>query len=184
MTPSTSRIGLALLFLLFLATACATQGPEPDRQVEPTRAQKELETSGSNASTPQEELPSSVDSALLPEEGTEKSPRGEGSKPLAPSRPRFDVRANEIPARQFFMSLVQDTPYSLTLHPQVKGTITLQMRNATLPQVLEAVRTMYGYPFRRTAFRDGEPHFPRGLPGPHPPGRLPNPGALRKRLPE
>jgi len=150
MTPSTSRIGLALLFLLFLATACATQVPEPDRQAEPSSAQEASDTSGSNASSPQKEVPSSVESALLPEEETEESLTGEGTKPQSKPRPRFDVRANQVPARQFFMSLVQNTPYSLTVHPRVKGTITLQMQNATLPQVLEAVRNLHGYPYRKT----------------------------------
>ena len=148
MKSSIPRIWLLLAVLFFLATACATQGPRQDRRAEPARAQEKQAPSQDEANSSQE-VPSSVDSALLPEKEAKDSRARKGTEDTSQSLPRFDVRANEVPARQFFMGLVRDTPYSLTVHPRVEGTITLQMQNATLPQILEAVRTMYGYPSRR-----------------------------------
>jgi len=149
MTASISRLGLALFLLLFLASACATQGRLPEQKAEPSPARQSRDTSRKNASTPRE-VPSSVDSALLPQKETDGIPPEQEREPRSSAEPRFDVRANEVSARQFFMSLVRETPYSLTIHPRVQGTITLQMQNVTLPQVLEAVRNLYGYPYRRT----------------------------------
>jgi len=152
MNSLTPRILIFLTILLFLAAACAPHGPKPQPEAEQAGSRKEQGVPGADASGSENEVPSSVDSALLPEkQKNDESLSDNGMQPEPEPGPRFDVRANEVPARQFFMSLVRDTPYSLTVHPGVKGTITLQMQDATLPQVLDAVRNFHGYPYRRTS---------------------------------
>ncbi|MEF8824247.1 MAG: pilus (MSHA type) biogenesis protein MshL [Desulfohalobiaceae bacterium] len=147
----TPRILIVLTVFLFLASACATHRQQPERDADTTANREKSDIPEVNASGSRNEVPASVDSALLPEEEkTEDSLSGNGVEPKSEQDPRFDVRANEVPARQFFMSLVSETLYSLTVHPEVEGTITLQMQDATLPQVLNAVRNLHGYPYRRT----------------------------------
>jgi MSHA biogenesis protein MshL len=88
--------------------------------------------------------PSSVQAALIPPLGAESQPRAAG--------PRFDVLANDMPAREFFLSLMDSAGQNLLVHPQVTGSITFSLRRVTLEEVLAAVRDSYGYDFRRTSY--------------------------------
>jgi MSHA biogenesis protein MshL len=65
---------------------------------------------------------------------------------------RFDISVNNVAADQFFLSLVDGTDYNMVIHPEVVGTITLNLRDVTIPDVLEAVRDVYGYEFVNTAY--------------------------------
>ena len=93
-------------------------------------------------------IPKDVSSALLPPiEIT--LPQG-GTVPL---EPRFDLTVNNAPARQVFMGLVEGTPYSMILHPDVSGTISLNLKEATVPEALSVIRQVYGYEYRREGNR-------------------------------
>ena len=69
----------------------------------------------------------------------------------APSEEHFDVNVVDGDARDFFMGLVKGTNRNLIVHPDVKGRITLTLKQVTLPEVLDTVRDVYGYDYRRTA---------------------------------
>jgi len=63
--------------------------------------------------------------------------------------PRFDVNVQDAPARTFFEGVVDGTPYNIVLEPGISGSITLKLKNVTIPEVLDAVREAYGYDYRR-----------------------------------
>jgi len=66
--------------------------------------------------------------------------------------PRFDVAVNDMPARDFFLSLMQSAGQNLLVHPEVTGNITFSLSNVNLEEVLAAVRDSYGYDYRRTSY--------------------------------
>ena len=69
----------------------------------------------------------------------------------AGDEPRFDVNVVDAPARTFFEGLVDGTSYNIMLEPGVGGTLTLKLKNVTVPEVLDAVRDAYGYDFHKMA---------------------------------
>jgi MSHA biogenesis protein MshL len=74
------------------------------------------------------------------------------AKDLPKARPalqeRFNVAFNNVPAQQFFRSIVAGTRYNMLVHPDVTGTISANLKDVTLVETLEAVREMYGYDYK------------------------------------
>jgi MSHA biogenesis protein MshL len=86
-----------------------------------------------------------VANALLP-------PASSLANQLPKARPaleeRFNVSFNNVPAQQFFRSIVAGTRYNILVHPDVSGSITANLKDVTLQETLDAVREMYGYDYR------------------------------------
>ncbi|MCA1856235.1 pilus (MSHA type) biogenesis protein MshL [Massilia oculi] len=61
---------------------------------------------------------------------------------------RFNVAFTNVPAQQFFNSIVVGTRYNILVHPQVSGTISANLKDVTLVEALDAVREMYGYDYQ------------------------------------
>ncbi|MDH4451477.1 MAG: secretin N-terminal domain-containing protein [Rhodoferax sp.] len=68
---------------------------------------------------------------------------------VAPApEPRVDLLVNNAPARDVFLALVADTRYSMLMHPDVSGTLSVTLRGVTVAEALEAIRDVYGYDFK------------------------------------
>lgn len=141
---ATIAVGLCL-------PGCATVGsPAPRDPVSIDRPDAPAApTPDAPADVPAEALPPEVGEALLPPI--------HGSLPGEPAlgdpvvgEPRFDLAVRDAPAPEFFMNLVQDTQYDMVVHPAVEGKISLTLKDATIPEILDAVRQVYGYDFRST----------------------------------
>jgi MSHA biogenesis protein MshL len=70
--------------------------------------------------------------------------------PLPPrgAEERFNLSFNNVPASQFFRSIVTGTRYSMLVHPEVIGLISANLKDVTLFDVLDAVRELYGYEYK------------------------------------
>lgn len=90
----------------------------------------------------------SLNASLVSDLITDVSQLGKDGK----GEQRFDVAANDIPAKDFFMGLVKDTPYNMVVNPKVDGEVTLNLKQVTIPEVLQAAKDSYGYQFRRTSY--------------------------------
>jgi MSHA biogenesis protein MshL len=65
--------------------------------------------------------------------------------------PRYDVQVEDAPAAAFFQGLVAGTPVNMLVHPDVKGRVTLRLKQVTLEEALDATRDLYGYDYRAIA---------------------------------
>ncbi len=64
------------------------------------------------------------------------------------AEPRFDLVVNNAQARDVFLAMVADTRYSMLMHPEVTGTLSVTLRGVTVREALEAIRDVYGYDFK------------------------------------
>ncbi|MDP5291765.1 pilus (MSHA type) biogenesis protein MshL [Oceanimonas sp. CHS3-5] len=87
-------------------------------------------------------VPAAVEQELL---STRRPVSGSQTAPLR----RFDISARDVDAREFFAALGSQHKVSIAVHPQVAGTITLNLRRVTLPEILEAISGLYGYGIER-----------------------------------
>lgn len=69
-------------------------------------------------------------------------------KAAGPVEERFNVTFNNVPARNFFVSLVTGTRYSMLVHPDVSGTISANLKDVTVIEALDAIRELYGYDYK------------------------------------
>jgi len=66
----------------------------------------------------------------------------------AASEAKFDLAVNNTPAQQVFMAIVSGTRYSMLLHPDIEGNISLNLKDVTVFDALESIREMYGYEYK------------------------------------
>ena len=84
-----------------------------------------------------------VNQALLPPLRMEL-PRAQGK----PIEGRFDLNVNNAAAREVFLSIVSGTRYSMLVHPEVSGSISVNLKDVSLSEALESIREIYGYEYK------------------------------------
>ena len=126
------------LMVLLLLSACAASGVSRD-----TADKIRQEMDAAAAVRESDAKPDTVNQALLPPL-TVELPRTD-SKPV---EAKFDLAVNDTAAQQVFMAIVSGTRYSVLLHPEVSGSISLNLKDVTVFDALEAIREMYGYDYK------------------------------------
>lgn len=137
--PGTVAIATVLLVL----TGCAAQ-PRSGSPIETIQQTIEIPPEFRQRRAAPPPPPPEISAALIPErKGIIEALEPEDAN-------RFDIAASEIPAQQFFMSLVEGSPVNMVVHPGVSGTISVDLKNISIAEVLEVVHNVYGYPYFRT----------------------------------
>lgn len=128
---------------------CETQSTRPHVMDDMTKVLNDSIKSNQSeqAAQAKNKLPNSVSNALMPAIDLSKS-----KLPEVADEQRYDISVNNVPAAQFFLSLVDGTPYNMVVNPEVHGNISVNLKNVTIPQVMQAVRDVYGYEFIRTKY--------------------------------
>jgi MSHA biogenesis protein MshL len=87
--------------------------------------------------------PDAVNNALLP-------PLAVGVPALdnKPVETRFDLAVNNTAAQQVFTAIVSGTRYSILVPADVSGSMSLNLKDVTVLDALEAIRETYGYDYR------------------------------------
>ncbi len=126
--------GVAALLTVSLLAACV--GPR-DSQL---AAERDLDEVAQEQRDQAGAVPDAVNQALVPERrrAAEATPE------------RFDVRVRNVPARAFFLGLVEDSDTNIVVHPEVSGSLSLELKGVTVDEVLEVARDVYGYDYSRT----------------------------------
>ena len=66
----------------------------------------------------------------------------------AKSEARFNLAVNNAPVAQVLTAVVSGTPYSMTFPQELEGTVSLNLKNVTVREVLDTLRDVYGYDYR------------------------------------
>jgi MSHA biogenesis protein MshL len=147
MTVNSKRIAPTRALILcaaVLSTGCMSNPYQWDTK-NAAHMEATLEQAGRETGAP---VPADVSKALLPPIAV-RVPEG-GAEPL---EARFDLSLNNAAARNVFMGLVEGTPYSMLVPADVSGTMTLHLKNTTVPEAMEAIRRVYGYDYKRDGSR-------------------------------
>ncbi|MGO4998929.1 pilus (MSHA type) biogenesis protein MshL [Oceanisphaera sp. W20_SRM_FM3] len=88
-------------------------------------------------------VPLDVQQELLNAQSNANTPQAE------PRDRRFNMAANNVEAKSFFNALANQHGVSIAVHPEVDGTISLNLRQATLAESLAALSQLYGYGIER-----------------------------------
>ncbi len=91
--------------------------------------------------------PKAVAPASVPARVSEALAEPVLAAPVAPE-PRLDLLVNNAQARDVFLAIVADSRYSMLMHPDVAGTLSVTLRGVTVQEAMESIRDVYGYDFK------------------------------------
>ncbi len=139
---------LSVWISCFTLVSCQTVHPVHQTSIQQTQSilTESIETDRALSRPPiNRNIPPRINAALMP-------PLSRYLNPARDVESRFDVAANKIPAKDFFMGLVAGTKYNMIIHPNISGTISINLKDVTIKQAMDAVRDIYGFEYRRTSY--------------------------------
>jgi len=125
---------------MLLLVGCASNAPQNSGQLNNKMQQTLKEAANAK---PAAALPEVVNEALLPPLKVEL-PKSNAKK----LEPRFDLVVNNAPAAQVLMGIVSGTRYSMLLHPDMAGNVSVNLKDVTVFEALDALRDLYGYEYK------------------------------------
>lgn len=135
-----SKFKVTLSTLLLVLSACQST---PDQPVDMKEGLDEAikDTNVLNSPKPLTEIPSSVQKELMLQNMAQ-------AKQGLLSEKRLDIAATSVVAKDFFTAIVEGSSYSVAVHPDVSGNITLNLTDVTLLEAIDVIQDIYGYDVR------------------------------------
>ncbi|HSC66342.1 MAG TPA: pilus (MSHA type) biogenesis protein MshL [Cellvibrio sp.] len=132
-----------LFFASLLMLSSCTPTDKSDRRLATEDAIDEVVKQQNEQPASTKNVPAEVNKALLNNQTLASGGLAKNSSE------RFDVSVNNVAAKAFFLGLVNGTGVNVVVHPEVSGTVTLDLKNVTVDDVLRVTRDIYGYEFKR-----------------------------------
>ena len=129
-----------LLIALLLAGCASLNTAKNDSTL--NKINDELKTAAENKPSA-DTTPAVINDALLPPLKI-AMPRA-SAKQL---EQRFDLVISNAPANQVLMGIVSGTRYSMLVHPDITGSISVNLKDVTVFEALDSIRELYGYEYK------------------------------------
>jgi MSHA biogenesis protein MshL len=129
-----------LLIALLLAGCASLNTAKNDSTL--NKINDELKTAAENKPSA-DTTPAVINDALLPPLKI-AMPRA-SAKQL---EQRFDLVISNAPANQVLMVIVSGTRYSMLVHPDITGSISVNLKDVTVFEALDSIRELYGYEYK------------------------------------
>lgn len=132
-----------LLVIIVNLAACSTHQPINGTAIDDMTVALH-QGINSNQNLPAERRnPNEISRALMPDF------KHQSSRRVDYSQRRFDISVRDVPAATFYLGLVEGTPVSIVVSPDIKGNVTLNLKQVTVEQVLQALEDTYNYAYNR-----------------------------------
>jgi len=135
-----SKLKIALSTLLLALAGCQST-PDHPADMKEGLDQAINETKTLNSPKPLTQVPNSVQQELMLQ-------NMEQAKQGLLSEKRLEISATSVAAKDFFTAIVEGSSYSVAIHPDVAGNITLSLTDVTLTEAIDVIQDIYGYDIR------------------------------------
>lgn len=139
-TMKQSKLKIALSTFLLVLTGCQST-PDHPTDMKDGLDQAISETKTLNSPKPLKQVPNSVQQELMSKNMAQ-------AKQGLLSEKRLEISATSVAAKDFFTAIVADSIYSVAIHPDVSGNITLSLTDVTLPEAIDVIEDIYGFDIR------------------------------------
>ncbi|WP_339068764.1 pilus (MSHA type) biogenesis protein MshL [Teredinibacter turnerae] len=143
----TSNLSQIFTLALFAVLGACSSVPQDETSAERDMQQVQSQQAAYRAQETQPDVPEAINQQLL-----DSALLGARAQTFSAKEPRFDVSVNEVPARTFFVSMIADSGVNVVAHPEISGSITLELKDVSVREVLNVTRDVYGYEYK---FQDG-----------------------------
>ena len=135
-----SKLKIVFSTLLIAIAGCQST-PDRPADMEEGLEQAISETKALNSPKPLTQVPNSVQQELMLQNMAQ-------AKQGLLSEKRLEIAATSVAANDFFTAIVEGSSYSVAIHPDVSGSITLNLTDVTLTEAIDVIQDIYGFDIR------------------------------------